>query len=214
MNIQNTKVSRISKRGFTLIELIITISILAILIAIVVVALNPAEQLQRSRDTKRVGDLDAMKTAINLYLAQATGTPNLGGVGAANDRCIGGTSRYFVNTTGNPGNGGLAGVNTSTDQRVATGTIAAGSAGPWMPAAVGQTPGGSPLSNLPLDPTNGTGASVTQYYSYACRDSNKTFEFNTYLESNFYKTDLDLDGTDGGASSSAYEVGTDLTIIN
>ena len=37
-------------RGFTLIELIITISILAILVTILVVAINPAEQLARSRD--------------------------------------------------------------------------------------------------------------------------------------------------------------------
>lgn len=196
-------------KGFTLIELIITISILAILIAIVVVALNPAEQLQRSRDTKRVADLDAIKTALNLYLAQATTTINLSGTGTANDGCIGGAAvKYYVNTTGNSGTGGVSGatINTSTNQTV-------GSSG-WMPAKLDQTPGGAPLASLPLDPTNGTGAGTSFFYAYACRKSNNTFELNAYLESSFYKTDLDQDGTDGGASSSAYEVGTDLTIIN
>ncbi|MBI2591679.1 MAG: prepilin-type N-terminal cleavage/methylation domain-containing protein [Candidatus Brennerbacteria bacterium] len=196
-------------KGFTLIELIITISILAILIAIVVVALNPAEQLQRSRDTKRVADLDAIKTALNLYLAQATTTVNMSGAGTANQNCIGGggTPSLYVNTTGAPTlqSGNLTALVTSTNQTV-------GSAG-WLGARIDQTPGGAPLASLPLDPTNGAGALTTFYYGYGCRASNNTFEITARLESNFYKTDLDQDGTDGGNSTSTYEVGTDLTIV-
>ena len=193
-------------KGFTLIELIITISILAILIAIVVVALNPAEQLQRSRDTKRVADLDAIKTALNLYLAQATTTISLDN--SAGTLCLGGTGAdtWWANTAAAvlAPPSGFATV-TSTNQT-------AGSAG-WLPARVDQTPGGAPLASLPLDPTNGTGALTTFYYSYACRASNNTFELTARLESNFYKTDLDQDNTDGGNSTSTYEVGTDMTII-
>ena len=207
MNKQNAK-------GFTLIELIVTITILAVLVATVVVALNPAEQLQRARDSKRVADLDAIKTAINLYQAQATDTVNMSGPYVASADCVGGggTARFWMNTS-TPTSSVPTGltVTTSTGQTVATGTAVLAST--WMPAALGQTPGGSPLAQLPLDPTNGTGVSTNFYYGYACRSSNKTFELTARLESTYYKDDLDLDGTDGGNSTSTYEAGTDLTIV-
>jgi len=212
-----TRTSKQQARGFTLIELIVTVAILAVLITIVVVALNPAEQLQRSRDAKRVADLDAIKTAINLYLAQATTTINLSGDPTANARCVGGSgsSAFFANTaTPNTISGtGLAQVVTSTGQTVATSSISMVSpVYTWMPALLGQTPGGTPLGNLPLDPSTGAGVSTSTYYAYACR-SNNTFELTARLESSYFKSDLNLIGTDGGNSSSTYEVGTDLTII-
>jgi len=205
-------------KGFTLIELIITISILAVLVAILVVALNPAEQLARARDTKRVADLDALKTAMNLFLAQATGTPDLSGDATANDRCIGGggTVSFFMNTSAATATipSTFTSNVTSTAQTVATNTASQISkGGSWMPAEVGGTPGGSPIASLPLDPTNGTGVSTSSFYGYGCRKSNKTFEFTARLESTYFTADLDLDGTDGGDSSSTYETGTDLTIV-
>lgn len=208
------KQTRENKKGFTLIELIITISILAILIAIVVVALNPAEQAARARDSKRVADLDAVKTAIILYMAQATGTVNLSGDTTVNDRCFagGGTDSFFTNTLGTTtAPGGFTWV-TSTGQSIATATPVS-AAVVWMPALLGATPGGAPLSNLPLDPTNRTGSDTTLYYAYACDFNDKTFELTARLESTYYKTDLDLDGTDGGNSSSTYEVGTKLSVL-
>ena len=205
------------KKGFTLIELIITVAILAILVSILVVALNPAEQLARSRDAKRIADLDAIKTALNLYSATATGTISMDGNSTANSTCLGGTG---VDTWFNNNNGaaaaaatstgtGLIAVVTSTGQSVASGTAVVAST--WMPAILGQTPGGAPLSNLPLDPNGG--GSDTYYYSYACR-SNKTYELKARMDSTYFKTDLNIPGTDGGNSSSTYEAGTDLTIIN
>jgi prepilin-type N-terminal cleavage/methylation domain-containing protein len=203
-------------KGFTLIELIITISILAVLVAILVVALNPAEQLARARDTKRVADLDAMKTALNLYLAQATGTPNMSGDSTANSRCTGGSGAdtFFMNTAAATATipAGFVAIVTSTGQGVTTGTAVTASS--WLPASIGASPGGSPLASLPLDPTNGTGVSTSSFYGYGCRSSNKTFELTARLESTYFTTDLDLDGTDGGNSTSTYETGTDLTIVD
>jgi len=204
--------------GFTLIELIVTVGILAVLTTIVVVALNPAEQLRRARDAKRVADLDALKSALNLYMAQATTTVNLSGDTTANDRCIGGssTSTYFANTTGISKTYGsssnLPASATSVAQLVATSSPVL-PAGSWMPVLLGQTAGGSPLEKLPLDPSNGAGDSIILYYGYACRVSNKTFELTARLESTYYLSDLNLYNIDGGNSSSTYEVGTDLTII-
>lgn len=207
-----------SGAGFTLIELIITISILAVLVAIVVVALNPAEQLARARDTKRVADLDGIRTALNLYAATATGTINLtGDTATANDYCVNGSGsggkRYYINSV--PGTftspGSFTTV-TSTGQSVPSATVVA-STTTWLPALLGQTPGGSPLAVLPLDPTNGSGTGSTYFYAYACEKNNKTYELTARLESTYFSTALNLPGTDGGNSSSTYEVGTDLTLI-
>ena len=202
--------TRGSLTGFTLIELIITIAILAVLITIVVVALNPAEQLQRSRDTKRVADLDAVKTAINLYLAQATATISLDG--GTNTKCRNGTVgsvTKYVST------GGAVATTTPFDLLVATTTqtIGTGSLTGWIPARMDQTPGGTSLASLPLDPSNGTGNSTSSYYAYACSTA-KTFELSARLESAYFKSDLNLIGTDGGNSTSTYEAGADLAIIN
>lgn len=197
-------------RGFTLIELIITVAILAILVSIVVVALNPAEQLQRARDARRIADLDAIKTSLNLYLAQATGTINLSGDVTANDRCVGGggTDTVFANNTGATDVQGLVAISAWSGQNVATSSPVNASSS-WMPALLGATPGGSPLSNLPLDPTN----SATRYYSYACSTSNNAYELNARLESSYYSTEVNLDGTDGG-NNAIYEVGTNLSLLN
>lgn len=67
---ENNPLNQSSKKGFTLIELLIVIAILAVLMSVVVIAINPAEMLKKSRDTRRVSDLDGLRTALNLYLSE------------------------------------------------------------------------------------------------------------------------------------------------
>ena len=59
------------KKGFTLIELVIVIGILAILATVVILVLNPAQLLAQARDSQRISDLGSVKSAIALYLATA-----------------------------------------------------------------------------------------------------------------------------------------------
>jgi prepilin-type N-terminal cleavage/methylation domain-containing protein len=204
-------------KGFTLIELIVVIAIVAVLITIVVIAINPAELLARSRDTKRVADLDALRAALDLYLAQATGTPALSArSGTANFECVGGgasTPTYFTNTTGTSTVTGFTWA-TSTAQGICS-SLNCTAATSWFPAQIGSTPGGSAISAAPLDPTNLTGNSTSFYYAYACdvTGGSRKYELTARLESSYFQTDLDLDGTDGGNSTSTYEVGTKLDII-
>ncbi|MFA6994017.1 MAG: type II secretion system protein, partial [Candidatus Paceibacterota bacterium] len=54
-----------SVSSFTLIELLIVIGILAILVAAIVITLNPAQLLQEARDSKRVQDLSSLRSAIH-----------------------------------------------------------------------------------------------------------------------------------------------------
>lgn len=61
------------KKGFTLIELLVVIAILAALAVTVFVALNPAQRLKDSRDTRRVSDVDTILTAIHAYIVDNKG---------------------------------------------------------------------------------------------------------------------------------------------
>lgn len=52
------------ERGFTLIELVITISLIVIITGVYFLAANPAGQLASSRNTKRQSDLQSIMLAI------------------------------------------------------------------------------------------------------------------------------------------------------
>lgn len=60
---------RKKQSGFTLVELLVVIGILAILTAVVLVAVNPGRQLAQARDTQRRADVNTVLTAITAYMA-------------------------------------------------------------------------------------------------------------------------------------------------
>lgn len=61
------------RRGFTLIELLVVIGILAVLLAITLIAINPARQFSQANDTKRASDVNAILNAIDQYAADNKG---------------------------------------------------------------------------------------------------------------------------------------------
>ena len=169
------------KKGFTLVELLIVIGILAILTAAVVVVLNPAELLRQARDAQRFSDLDSVKSAISLYLATVS-SPALG------------ESAYcMVGTTFDNGKTCTALTSTAVN---GTG---------WVGVNISAASGGSPLASLPFDPVN----NASFRYGYDGVNSAATFELNALLESTKYLTTEDKDGKDGGSDILYYEVGTD-----
>ncbi len=67
------KTAQTKQKGFTLIELLVVIGILALLLAITLIAINPAKQFMQANDTKRSSDVNAILNALNQYAADHKG---------------------------------------------------------------------------------------------------------------------------------------------
>ena len=210
--------------GFTLLELLIVVSIIAILSVALVLVLDPAETLRKSRDAQRMSDLSTLKTAIGLYTTSTT-TPYLG-VSNSNTRCqanIGAVTTYVFysipsaisdTSLDGAGSGSTASTTASANYTLTDGTG-------WIPVNFDSLIGGSPISNLPVDPVNTIGSAgdgsitnTTLAYRYACMITPLAYELGAVLESETYTTGSDGKLTkDGGNSDYFYEVGTNLKIL-
>lgn len=62
-----------SKRGFTLIEILVVIGIIALLATIVLIAINPARQFAQARDTQRLSNVNTILNAIGQRIADCKG---------------------------------------------------------------------------------------------------------------------------------------------
>lgn len=56
------------RQGFTILELILVIGMLAIIAAIVITAINPTSQLSSTRDAKRSQEIRELKNALEQYI--------------------------------------------------------------------------------------------------------------------------------------------------
>jgi len=75
-------------RGFTLIELLVVIGVLTILLAIVLIAINPARQFAQANNTQRRSDVNAILNAVHQYAADNGGNLPTGIDATARTICV------------------------------------------------------------------------------------------------------------------------------
>jgi len=223
--------------GFTLLELLIVVGIIATLSIVLIITFKPVETLQKSRDSQRIADLNALKTAIAVYMV-STSTPVLSRSVANNDECKtgagGGTysnlavmriryswPRLPVGATQTISDRALDKVNFTYAvgaNQVLTTALSNTNATGWLQVNFDSLRDGSPISHLPVDPTNriANRAAVLHsdlVYRYACNRTSMTFELDARLESLEYTTINNKHSSDGGNNANLYEVGTNLKIL-
>jgi type IV pilus assembly protein PilA len=72
-----------SKKAFTLIEVLIVLTIITILAAIIIIAVNPARQFAQARNTQRWSGVNAILNAIQQNAADNAGNFNFDDCGAS-----------------------------------------------------------------------------------------------------------------------------------
>lgn len=87
-----------SNQGFTLIEILLVIGMIAILAAVVIVAINPARQFAQARNAQRWSNVNSILNAVHQYAVDHIGAlpENIGT--SAQEICAGGTATTTCTT--------------------------------------------------------------------------------------------------------------------
>lgn len=87
-----------TKRGFTLIEVLVVIGIIAILAAVVLVAVNPSRQFAQARNSQRIGNVNTILNAVGQNIADHRGnfTCTAGALPATPTEMKSGTGGYDI----------------------------------------------------------------------------------------------------------------------
>jgi len=144
-----------------------------------------------------------IKSAISLYGADVSTSSVLAPYGTlwANANAVTPTSSFGISASGFGFQPGSMSVKlNSSSSRAVDGTG-------WIPVNLTLISSGAPIGSLPVDPVN------TASNTYVFAASSTVFKVATKMESTKYSFGGggDVVSTDGGNSTSTYEVGTNIT---
>lgn len=183
--------------GFTLIELLVVVAAVGIISTVVLVALNPVEQLRRARDTNRISDMQAMNSA--LALSQLDHLP------------LGNASSVYISipdTSPTCANLGLPPLTQGMNYACQSPQTYRHNDGTgWLPVDLTRVSGGPPLGALPADPVNATSTGL--YYVYTTDGQN--YKLTAMFEAERSAKTM---GADGGIDPALYEMGSNLALPN
>lgn len=186
-------------KGFTLNELLIVIGILAILAGATVLVLNPGELLGQARDSKRIGELNSLASAITFHTNSIVG----GYKGEENTVYISLPDTVETCDTLLPS---LPAIPAGWSYHCVTAENLQKTDGDgWLPINLNATPGGSPFEQLPIDPENS--AANNLYFAYVKSDTGYTLA--SLLESEKQGREA---YDDGGTDIGRFEVGSDFSV--
>lgn len=189
-------------KGFTLLELLVVIGILAILASVVIIVLNPAELINSSKDAKRLSELNTLNKTLALYRFD-----NTLGFGSSSYvyLSIPDSSSNCSSYSGlsNPPSGYTYICKPESEYRKTNGTG-------WIPVDFSNISAGNPLSSLPVDPVNNEEFHFTYIVS---GENNDNWELNAKLKSESKKP-LALNEKDGGDDNNRYELGAVLSVVS
>ena len=189
-----------NNNAFTVVELLVTIGIIAILSAVSIVIVNPAESLEEWRDLRRVSDVDH----LGIIISEETFENQRVSLGNANTLYI-----SIPDSTSTCANLDLPDLPSGWSYLCVTEDNLKNTDGTgWIPINLED----SKLGVLPIDPQNAT-SSWGSYYFYAT-DGTDGFVVgaqNLESEKSGIGGDYDKVSTDGGVNNYAYEQGTDLS---
>jgi prepilin-type N-terminal cleavage/methylation domain-containing protein len=185
------------KRGFTLLELLIAVSIIAVLLTALILASDPRERLKEVRDSRRLQDIATLNKAIGIMQAQA-GSSNLGS-----------TSTTYLSLPDASSTCGtwIVGAGSLSFTCAPTSSVTKIDGTGWIPVNFATISGGSPLGILPIDPVNNTSSGLC--YTFTAGEHG-TWKITAGMESLKY---IAASATDGGLDPLRAELGSKLNIL-
>ena len=69
-----------SEKGFTLVELVVVIAILALILAATIAILDPIKQIDKAMTSQKESDLEQIRTALDLYYSDNSCYPASGAI--------------------------------------------------------------------------------------------------------------------------------------
>jgi len=185
-------------KSFTLMELVIVVSILVLLFSFLIIALNPIEMLRRGNDTQRLSNANDLVNALSAYVIDKGGfgeIPCGTSETPCDSRCCVIDGNYLCTTR--------------CLEKLPSGILRAeaidGSG--WIPLNFQDLKFGAPFSKLPLDPSN------RGEFFYRFGKEKGDFEVDMAFESYDFNKIQKLPENDGGNAPGLYEKGTKLDIL-